>query len=344
LFVTKENKDKKGHLELLISGSGEKFVPVNLGLSEDKMSKLDYHVIDVTAEGQVLLIVNHDKSLSNLYVSTKITPYEVEFSLSLERVMYYNHDITWHDSWLSNTAGNQSFADVYKVDGLRGIYVASQILEGSMKKKTIQPDDLISLITFDQGGMWSKIQGPETDEEGFKFPKCEGKPGCSLHLSQQLSKRFPSTRSIPILSSKSAVGVIMATGNMGHNLTQRSDVFLSADAGLSWHQVLKGSYYFNIGDHGGVIVAVKYFKTEGRTNELMYSTNEGVDWKSIKFYKEPLKIFGLLTEPGENTTIFTMFGSAQSPTGEETFFDIFLFISTLFLFYLLLFCNRIRNF
>ncbi len=31
----------------------------------------------------------------------------------------------------------------------------------------------------------------------------------------------------------------MATGNVGRNLSQKSDVFLSADAGLSWHQVKK---------------------------------------------------------------------------------------------------------
>ena len=35
-------------------------------------------------------------------------------------------------------------------------------------------------------------------------------------------------------------------------------------------QVLQGNYYYNIGDHGGIIVAVKYFKTEGDTNTLMY--------------------------------------------------------------------------
>jgi hypothetical protein len=50
-------------------------------------------------------------------------------------------------------------------------------------------------------------------------------------------------------------------------------------------QVLKGSYYFHIGDHGGVIVAVKYFKTEGATNELLYSTNEGIKWQKIVFYQ-----------------------------------------------------------
>ena len=70
-----------------------------------------------------------------------------------------------------------------------------------------------------------------------------------------------------------------------------------------------GSYFYNIGDHGGVIVAVKYFKTEGETNELLYTTNEGLTWHSHQFYERPIRIFGLITEPGENTTIFTMFGT-----------------------------------
>ena len=70
-----------------------------------------------------------------------------------------------------------------------------------------------------------------------------------------------------------------------------------------------------MGDHGGVIVAVKYFKTEGATNILEYSINEGLTWRQHQFYEEPLRIFGLITEPGENTTIFTMFGSKQDKAG-----------------------------
>eukprot|EP00095_Tigriopus_kingsejongensis_P005304 maker-scaffold337_size202799-snap-gene-0.21 protein:Tk05304 transcript:maker-scaffold337_size202799-snap-gene-0.21-mRNA-1 annotation:"sortilin-related receptor" len=310
MFVTRPSKANASHLDLFVSSQGERFVPVKLG---NDLPTLDFHIIDVTEDGEVMICVNHGPTLSNLYTSVRITHHEVEFTLSLERIMFYNPDVTWHDSWLADTAGDQQFADVYKIEGLRGIYIASQISEKSMNLDQIQPDDLITLITFDQGAMWSKVIGPETDEEGYKFPNCDH--SCSLHIAQQLSKRFPSTRSIPVLSSKSAVGIVMATGNMGMNLSHRSNVFLSADAGLSWHQVLKGSYYFNIGDHGGIIVAVKYYKTEGWTNELLYSTNEGLDWKSIVFYKEPLRIFGLLTEPKENTTIFTMFGTAKNAKG-----------------------------
>ena len=63
------------------------------------------------------------------------------------------------------------------------------------------------------------------------------------------------------------------------------------------------------GDHGGILVAAKYYKTEGATNELLYSTNEGIDWKPLKFYEKLLKVYGLLTEPGENSTTFTVFGT-----------------------------------
>ena len=37
------------------------------------------------------------------------------------------------------------------------------------------------------------------------------------------------------------------------------------------------------------MVTVKYFKTEGRTNELMYSINEGVDWKQSSSTRNRLR-------------------------------------------------------
>ena len=61
------------------------------------------------------------------------------------------------------------------------------------------------------------------------------------------------------MSSSSAIGVIIASGNMGKTLAIKNNVFVSADAGLSWHQILKGSHYFNMGDHGGELFASFFF-------------------------------------------------------------------------------------
>lgn len=77
-------------------------------------------------------------------------------------------------------------------------------------------------------------------------------------------------------------------------------------------QILQDYYLFNFGDHGGVLVAVKFFKSNGETGEILYSTDDGENWKSHRFSEDFLRIYGLMTEPGENTTIFTMFGSAKS--------------------------------
>ena len=150
------------------------------------------------------------------------------------------------------------------------------------------------------------------------------------------------------MSSSSAIGVIIASGNMGKTLAIKNNVFVSADAGLSWHQILKGSHYFNMGDHGGelfasffvhfyiiisavclhfcvhlftgILVATKYYKTDGPTNELLYSTDEGINWKNLTFYEKPLKVYGLLTEPGENSTSFTIFGTESNKRGKKYIF------------------------
>ncbi|CAB4061720.1 Very low-density lipoprotein receptor,Low-density lipoprotein receptor-related protein 1B,Low-density lipoprotein receptor-related protein 2,Low-density lipoprotein receptor-related protein 8 [Lepeophtheirus salmonis] len=273
----------------------------------------DYYIVDVTEENQVLIATNFDSMRSNLYTSVRINEYEALFSLSLPMVMYYNPSRTWKKTWLSYTSGNKSFVDVYKVQGLRGVYMANQILDSYLQsnKSEIFPENLQSFITFDLGGIWSPIREPRFDDQGHKLHNCSKNKNCSLHLSQVLSEMFPKSRSIPVISKASAIGIVLGSGNIGHQLHGKSNVYLSADAGLSWHQILKGSYYYNIGDHGGIIVAVKYYKTEGPTNELLYSINEGITWNSLIFYKKPVRIFGLLTQPKENSTIFTMFGTEE---------------------------------
>lgn len=103
----------------------------------------------------------------------------------------------------------------------------------------------------------------------------------------------------------------MATGVVGKSLKGHPCVFISRDAGQTWKQILKNYYFFNYGDHGGVLVAVKYFKSKGETREVLYSTDEGEKWVSYTFHSDALKVYGLMTEPNSNSTEFTLFGSEQ---------------------------------
>lgn len=61
--------------------------------------------------------------------------------------------------------------------------------------------------------------------------------GCSLHISQELSKLYPETQSKPILTTESAPGLILSSGTLGMSLKGHVGVYLSADAGVTWHEV-----------------------------------------------------------------------------------------------------------
>ena len=71
-------------------------------------------------------------------------------------------------------------------------------------------------------------------------------------------------------SGASAVGIIIAIGNVGHHLHYRADeanVMLSRDSGLTWNEVAKGSHIYEVADHGGLIVLAN---NRIATNRMLY--------------------------------------------------------------------------
>ncbi|CAH2041323.1 unnamed protein product, partial [Iphiclides podalirius] len=279
---------------------------------QTELDRKKFHIADVT-DKRIFISVMHTENLVNLYVSEISSNFDqYNFVLSLEQVLCYFPQGNWKDSWLEDVT-EDAFTDLYRVEGLKGIYIASKVNSKSLIAN-IEPEHLVSLITFDHGVTWSPIKPPAEDENG-KPLSCvdpnDSEKSCSLHLCQKFSQLYPVTRSASIMSSKSAPGIIMATGVVGRSLKGIPGVYLSRDAGLTWKRILKDYYFFNYGDHGGVLVAVKYFKLMSETREILYSTNEGIEWNSYQFNADDLRIYGLMTEPGENTTVFTMFGSAN---------------------------------
>ncbi|XP_039293247.1 sortilin-related receptor-like [Nilaparvata lugens] len=308
-FFAKKQGNKK-NLDLYVKYKNEDFVKA---VFDTKYDLLNYQVVDVT-DKRIMVAVSHTPTLANLYVaewdSDKVAgDKSLRFRLSLERVFCYVHGHMWTDTWLSDVVEN-SFTDFHKVNGLKGIYIASQVSDKyQMQKGNIGPEHLESVITFNWGGDWRRLTPPALHADGTPYD-CQ--TNCSLHLSQEFSKLHPVMRAMPILSSKSAPGLIVAAGVVGTSLKGHIGVFLSRDAGLTWHHVLNEYHLFNMGDHGGVITAVRSnkFARASPSNKLLFSTDEGENWKSLAFNEdESLHIYGLMTEPGENTTIFTMFGS-----------------------------------
>lgn len=233
-----------------------------------------------------MISVVHSEKVSHLYVSEgNADMTEIKFVQSLENIFTYIPELNWRSSWLVQTS-DEAFTDLYKVEGLRGIYIASKISRVPTTE-TISPENLVSVITFDHGSNWQPIIAPTVDDEG-QLISCSKE--CSLHLSQKFSQLYPVTRSVSIMSSKSAPGVIMASGVVGKSLKGHPGVYISRDAGLTWKQILKNYHFFNIGDHGGVLVAVKYFKSKGETRNILYSTDEGDKWGNFSFHSSDLKV------------------------------------------------------
>lgn len=128
---------------------------------------------------------------------------------------------------------------MYKVEPISGIYIASQVISKPIGH-TIGPQHLASVITFDHGASWRPIKAPQFDNEG-QPTGCDSRSNCSLHLSQKFMYYYPDARTVGILSSKSAPGLIMAIGVMGKNLKVSNYFRLGAD--LTPHKYLFVFFY-----------------------------------------------------------------------------------------------------
>lgn len=67
-----------------------------------------------------------------------------------------------------------------------------------------------------------------------------------------------------------------------------------------------------MGDHGSILTAIKNYKMKGETRNILFSTDEGENWIKTNFTQDDIRLYALMTEPGENSTVFTMFGSATT--------------------------------
>ncbi|NWR24900.1 SORL protein, partial [Emberiza fucata] len=261
----------------------------------------EYYIADAS-EDQVFVCVSHDNNRTNLYISEAEG---LKFSLSLENVLYYSPGGAGSDTLVRPVLGGTLTARYHRALGQ-----AEDPQKWHLGMRFINEgfglENMRSVITFDKGGTWELLQPPTQTNYGEHID-CQLSQGCSLHLAQRLSQLLNfQLRRMPILSKESAPGLIIATGSVGKNMARKTNVYVSSSAGARWREALSGPHYYTWGDHGGILVAIAQ-GTE--TDQLKYSTNEGETWKVFTFSEKPVFVYGLLTEPGEKSTIFTIFGS-----------------------------------
>jgi hypothetical protein len=184
------------------------------------------------------------------------------------------------------------------VNGVDGVYLANVADEKTADQSG--PVDKQTVITFDKGGEWKPLIAPRKDVDG-KTVECEGK--CHLHLHGRSSNKWGT-----FYSSPAATGIIVATGNVGNALSDRTDevnTFFSRDAGLTWQEVAKGSQIYEIADHGGLMVLADNMR---KTNQVKYSWNEGLTFTDLQFAEEAMEVENIITEPAGKSQTFIVYG------------------------------------
>jgi hypothetical protein len=100
---------------------------------------------------------------------------------------------------------------------------------------------------------------------------------------------------------------MMAVGNVGENLAPytESDTFLSRDGGFTWEEVHKDAHLWEFGDSGSVLLLAN---DEEPTDHVMFSIDEGLNWREYKFTDEKVRVKSIVTVPEDTSRRFILLG------------------------------------
>jgi hypothetical protein len=208
----------------------------------------------------------------------------------------------------------QGYVDFERMQGLEGVLLVNVVANIPEVDKG-SPKKLKSMITHNDGSEWDLIPPPEKDSENRPFD-CSTKHGkptdtCSLHLHAFTERRDLSRDTF---SSGSAIGLMIANGNVGEYLTQKSEAntYITRDGGISWHEIKKGNYMWEYGDQGSVIVIVPESKA---TKSIWYTLDEGENWKEFQFTDVEMQIDDISTVPSDTSMNFLLWGKETASSG-----------------------------
>uniref|UniRef100_A0A672PM18 VPS10 domain-containing receptor SorCS2 n=1 Tax=Sinocyclocheilus grahami TaxID=75366 RepID=A0A672PM18_SINGR len=233
-----------------------------------------------TDENQVFLALQewYQTDTYNLYQSD---PQGVYYSIVLENVRS------------TKQPEENVLIDILEARGIKGVFLANQKVDGKV----------MTLITYNKGRDWEPLAPPTTDMNG-KPVSCK-QPDCHLHLHLRWADNPYVSGTVH--TKDSAPGLIMGAGNLGSQLVEyKEEMYITSDCGKTWRQVFEEEHHILYLDHGGVIVAIK--DTSIPLKILKFSIDEGRSWSIHNFTSTSVFVDGLLSEPGDETLVMTVFG------------------------------------
>ncbi|XP_031197681.1 VPS10 domain-containing receptor SorCS2 isoform X1 [Mastomys coucha] len=193
----------------------------------------------------------------------------------------------------SRQAEENVVIDILEVRGVKGVFLANQKVDGKVT----------TVITYNKGRDWDYLRPPSTDMNG-KPTNCQP-PDCHLHLHLRWADNPYVSGTVH--TKDTAPGLIMGAGNLGSQLVEyKEEMYITSDCGHTWRQVFEEEHHVLYLDHGGVIAAIK--DTSIPLKILKFSVDEGHTWSTHNFTSTSVFVDGLLSEPGDETLVMTVFG------------------------------------
>ncbi|KAI9318385.1 hypothetical protein BX666DRAFT_1927417 [Dichotomocladium elegans] len=210
---------------------------------------------------------------------------------------------------LENANRNEmGIVDFEKMQGIEGIAIANKVTNPG-EANTGNPKKLTTVMTADAGGHWFPLPAPEKDSAGNKYD-CAGSDQTACRLNLHCYSERKNVRDLFSLSS--AVGLMVGVGNVGSNLApyEQGNMFLTRDAGHTWHEIQKGSHIWEFADQGALLILVE---DREPTNMIKYTTNEGLSWKTYQFANknDRIQVSDIITQPDGTSQKYVIFGQEQ---------------------------------
>ncbi|KAG0144537.1 hypothetical protein CROQUDRAFT_108449 [Cronartium quercuum f. sp. fusiforme G11] len=280
------------HLHLLVSLDGTHFAKAQFP-PHLKIENKAYTVLESTTDAVFLHVTMNGASGSEYGSLFKSNSNGTYYSLSLEHV----------------NRNSNGYVDFEKMMGLDGIAVMN-IVSNPDEAVITGKKKLVSRITHNDGGRWKPIPPPSKDSLGQPYT-CSSTE-CGLHIHGYTERVDPRAT----YSSPSAVGLMLAVGNVGRSLApyKDSDTFLTRDGGFTWEEVSKDAHAWEYGDQGSIILLVN---DEGPTDRVKYTLDEGLSWAEYVFGDRPIRVTSVVTVPDDTSRKFILFGVAKE-SGENT--------------------------
>jgi hypothetical protein len=285
-FIVVATKDEEHEtLNVEASVDGFNFAPAQFPHGFNVAHQHGYTVLDSSTHSVFLqVIVNNEKDFEYGTI-IKSNSNGTSYVLSLENVD-------------SDSVG---YVDFEKMFGIEGVAMVNVVSNANAKDYKKQGKKLKTMITHNDGAEWDYLPPPKTDAEEKSFDCKGGLDKCSLHIHGYTERSDKSHT----YSSTSAIGLMLGTGNVGEFLgdIKDADTFMTSDGGITWRAAKKGSYMWEFGDQGSIVVIVS---DREATNKVYYTVDEGYHWLEHKFADKELRIDDLTTVPSDNSRNFIL--------------------------------------